>query len=359
MKNRPLIAVTMAVLLGAVLAFGAVSPAFAADEDMTFGMIIKYPGVPYIEAFIQAVQDKAEELGVNVIIRDGTGDSLVIMELMDTFALQGVDGIIMAGAVDLRALVPGVLRLNQQGIPITAIDTSPEGGRIEYFITADIEAMSAKAARYFVEGIKERHGGEVPEGVVIEITGDIRDMFTHAANRGFRSVIDEYPQLRVVQGEGNWNNIDAHERTSDLLTRYGDEVVGIYVQTPDIMGPGTVSAVEAAGYDPADFSISGIWMAPEGQELIRQGKILGAVAMPAYVPAQMSLELLYRMQKGLPVPQLGDVIEEEGALWSPAVVRENPFADEGLLIELQAPFVPIEASPDDPRLWENRLADKW
>src|SRR5690606_9353435 len=98
---------------------------------------------------------------------------------------------------------------------------------------------------------------------------------------------------------------------------------------------------------------------PEGQQLIREGKALGIVAMPAYVPAQMALELLYRIKKGLPVPQLGDVIEEEGALWSPAVVRENPWADEGLYIELQAPFVPIEARVDDPRPWENTLADRW
>ncbi|HEY8417900.1 MAG TPA: sugar ABC transporter substrate-binding protein, partial [Limnochordales bacterium] len=351
-----------AIVLALVIALAsitAVTPWASAQEKLTFGMIIKYPGVPYIEAFIRAAQDKAKELGVEVIIRDGAGDSLVIMELMDTFALMGVDGLIMAGAVDLRAIVPGVLRLNAEGIPIVALDTSPEGGRIEYFITADIEAMSAKAARYFIEDIKRRHGGQVPEGVVIEITGDIRDMFTHAANRGFRSVIDQYPQLRVVQGEGNWNNFDAHERTVDLLTRYGDEVVGIYVHTPDIMGPGVVSGIEAAGYNPADYSVTGIWMAPEGQQLIREGKILGAVAMPAYVPAQMAVDLLYRINMGLPVPQLGDVIEEEGALWSPAVVRKNPFADEGLLIDLQAPFVPFEADVDDPRLWENRLKDLW
>lgn len=352
-------AVVIALSILLVSGMFVATESVGAQEDLTYGMIIKYPGVPYIEAFIRAVEDKAEELGVNVMIRDGAGDSLVIMELMDTFSLLGVDGLIMAGAVDLRALVPGVLRLNAEGIPIVALDTSPEGGRIEYFITADIEAMSAKAARYFVEGIKDRNGGVVPEGVVIEITGDIRDMFTHAANAGFRSVMDQYPQLRVVQGEGNWNNFDSHERTSDLLTRFGDDVVGIYVHTPDIMGPGVISGIEASGYDPVDFGVAGIWMAPEGQQLIREGKLLGAVAMPAYVPAQMALELLYRINKGLPVPQLGDVLEEEGALWSPAVVRENPFADEGLLIDLQAPFVPIEVDVEDPRLWENRLSDVW
>lgn len=328
-------------------------------EQLNFGMIIKYPGVPYIEAFIYAANNKASELGINLIIRDGEGDAHTIMNHIDTYIVEEIDGFIMAGAVDLRAIVPGIEKLNAEGIPIIALDTCPEGGRVEYFISADITGQSARAAEAFVEGIKDRNGGEVPEGVVIEITGDIRDMFTHAASEGFRSVINQYSQLEIVSGEGKWNNTDSHERTSDLLTRHGDEVLGIYVQTPDIMGPGVVEAIKAANLEPKDFGITGIWMGPEGQELIRNGDVLAIVAMPAYDPAQMAVQLLYDIIKGNPVPQLGDVLVEEGAIWSPAEVKVNPFADEGLYIELQAPLVPLEVGVDDPHLWENKLSHLW
>lgn len=329
------------------------------EKKPTFGMVIKYPGTPFIEAFIYAAKEKAKELGVDIVVRDGQGDSQIIMNHIDTFIVQGIDGFIMAGAVDLQALVPGIQRLNQEGIPIAALDTSPEGGRVDYFISADIATQSARAAESLVEGIKERHGGEVPEGVVIEITGDIRDMFTTAASEGFRSVLDKYPQLTVVQGEGKWNNIDSHERTSDLLTRHGDDVLAIYVQTPDIMGPGVVEAIAAANRNPADYGITGIWMGPEGQELIRNGSVRAIVAMPAYVPAQMAVELLYKTITGADVPKLGDIMKEEGALWSPAIVKKNIWADEGLHIEIQAPLVPFEVDVEDPRLWENRLKHLW
>lgn len=328
-------------------------------DQMTFGMVIKYPGTPYIEAFIHAAQEAATELGVNLIVRDGEGDAQTIMNHMDTFMVQNIDGFIMAGAVDQRAIVPGVLRLNEAGIPIVAIDTSPEGGRVEYFISADVTTQSAKAAEAMVQGIRERNGGEVPEGVVIEITGDVRDMFTRAASEGFMSVVGRYPQLSVAQGDGQWNNIDAHERTTDLLTRHGDEVVAVYVQTPDIMGPGAVEAIIGAGGDPAEYGITGTWMGPEGLELVKQGHVLGIVAMPAYVPARMAVELLYKLNRGESVPQLGDVIDEPGAIWTPATVLESPWADEGLYIELQAPIVPLEVGVDDPRLWENRLDHLW
>lgn len=359
--DRSLVALVLTVVmltLSGATAVTAAGRSEAADQ-MTFGMVIKYPGTPYIEAFIHAAQEKADELGVRLLVRDGEGDAQTIMNHMDTFMVQGINGFIMAGAVDQRAIVPGVQRLNEAGIPITAIDTSPEGGRVDYFITADVESQSAKAAEAMIQGIKDRNNGTVPEGVVIEITGDVRDMFTRTASAGFMSVVGQYPQLRVVQGDGQWNNLDSYERATDLLTRHGDDVVAVYVQTPDIMGPGVVEAIVTAGRNPADYSITGTWMGPEGVELIENNQVLGIVAMPAFVPAQMAVELLYKINMGEPVPQAGDILNEEGALWAPARVMPTPFADEGLYIELQAPVVPVEVPVDDPRLWENRLRHLW
>ena len=106
-------------------------------------------------------EQKAKELGVKVEIWM-QADSLKIMELMDNFIVQKVDGFIMAGAVDLKAIVPGVKKLNEAGIPIIALDTSPEGGKVDLFISFDIEESSKKAAEAFVQGIKERNNGEVP-----------------------------------------------------------------------------------------------------------------------------------------------------------------------------------------------------
>lgn len=329
------------------------------DEQLSFGMVIKEPSAPFIQAFIHGAEDKAKELGVKLDIKDGQADSLKIQELMDNYINQNVDGFIMAGAVDLRAIVPGVMRLNDADIPIVALDTSPEGGKVDFFLSFDLEESSKRATEVFVQGIKDRNGGEVPEGVVLEITGSVQDMFAQACTKGFNSVISEYPQLKVVQGEGKWNNVDSNTRTSDLLTRHGDKVLGIYVHTPDIMGPGVVSAVEAAGLDPKDYGICGICMGPEGLGLIEEGKMLAIVEQPAYDSAKLAVQYLYDICKGNPVPQIGDTIDEEGEIWSPAEVVENTWADEGAYIKLHGPIVPKEVKADDSRLWENKLKHLW
>ena len=353
MKRISRLLIVMALILS-VLAL-AVGGSFAADKKFTVGMIIKEPSVPYIQAFVKAAKDKAEELDVKVMIRDGQGDSLKIMEIIDTFITQKIDAFILGGAVDLRTLVPGIMRLNEEGIPVAAIDTSPEGGKVDFFLSFDLVDSSARAARAFVDGIRERNGGEVPEGVVLEIVGDYADMFSRACTEGFNSVMKDYPQLKVVQGEGKWNNTDSHSKVSDFLTRYGRDVLGIYVQTPDIMGAGAVAAVEAAGLEAKDFGICGICIGPEGIEMIKQGKLLAVVEQPAYDSAALAVQYLYDLAHGNPVPKIGDTVVDEGAIWSPAKVIENPWADEGAYVVLQGPLVPQDVSPDDERLWENQV----
>jgi ribose transport system substrate-binding protein len=337
---------------------GFAAPGQAADgQKLRIGMVIKEPSAPYIQAFVKGAEDKAKELGIEVMIRDGEADSMKIMDIIDTFISQKIDAFILAGAVDLRALVPGIVRLNESNIPVAALDTSPEGGKVDFFLSFDLEKSTAKATELFIDGVKQRNGGQIPEGVVIEIIGDSADMFTVACTSGFNSVLEKYPQLQVVQGEGKWNNTDSHAKASDLITRYGDKIKGIYVQTPDIMAAGVISAIEAAGLDPVNYGICGICIGPEGIEMIKQKKVLGIVEQPAYDSAYMAVSYLYDKLTGKPAPRIGETITSEGALWSPASVIKNPWAAEGAYIVMQAPLVPQEVAPDDSRLWENKITD--
>ena len=124
-------------------------------------MIVKNPTAPYIQAFINGAEQKAKELGVKVDIKDGQADSLKIMELMDNFIVQKVDGLIMAGAVDLKAIVPGVKRLNEAGIPIIALDTSPEAVRLTCLFPLTLKSPVKELRRYLSRasrrGITEKY----------------------------------------------------------------------------------------------------------------------------------------------------------------------------------------------------------
>jgi ribose transport system substrate-binding protein len=351
----------IAVLMVALLTVSVVAGCSrsATDDKVTIGMVVKWTNVPYNQAFIEAAKVKAKELGVELIIKDSQGDAIKAMEIMDTFLTLKVKGIIYGGSFDETLIIPGIKRVNQARIPIVALDASPEGGKVDLFISSDIESSSRKATEAFVEGIKKRNKGVVPEGVVILVMGSATQMFGQACNRGFFSVMSQYPQVKVDSGEGKWNNKDAHDVVSDKLTRHGGKALGIYVHTPDIMGLGAVSAIEAAGLKPQDYGLAGYAMGPEGLHLIREGKFYAIANQTAYDAALQATQYLYNLIKGKPIPKAGDTLEEKDAIWSPAKVIKNPFADEGDWIVHQSPVVPRDISADDERLWENKLKHLW
>jgi ribose transport system substrate-binding protein len=330
----------------------APSPTVSPTKQITIGMIMRDLTAPFSRSMVIGAQNKADALGVKLIVFDAKADPLHQLDLMDQLITMKVDGYIFGGSQDQAAVTPGIERMNQAGIPICAIDSSPVGGKINFFIGFDVVSSSQKAAGALIDDLKKKHGGEVPKGVLIEITGALTDVFAQDCIKGSHAVFDKYSQLTIATGEGNWNNDDSFRRTADLLTKYGDQVVAVYCQTPDIMGLGTVNAIKQAGLDPKKFATAGICIGPEMIPVIEAGDYSNVLEQPAMPSAEFALDLLYKIATGQPVPKEGDKIVQEGAIWSPAEVVNNPYCP-GLYMILQGPMVPSEVSPTDPRLWEN------
>ena len=126
-------------------------------------------------------------------------------------------------------------------------------------------------------------------------------------------------------------------------------------------GMGAVTAVEAAGLDPKDYSISGYCMGLEIRDAILEERILCVAHHASYDCTYLVTKFLYDTIMGNPIPKIGDTIVEEGVEWSPASVQPYPKSDYGAYIELSSGIVGLkdyhDMRPDDPSLWENRMAE--
>ncbi len=80
------------------------------------------------------------------------------------------------------------------------------------------------------------------------------------------------------------------------------------------------------------------------------------VEQPALDSAVLAVQYLNDMMNGEEIPAIGDTVTEEGALWSPAIVVENEYADSGATMILQGPLIPMECDPSDELLWENHIS---
>ena len=344
-----------ALLAVVVLAMLAAAVAGATEKQLHFGFATREVSAPFFRAMILAAERKAEELGVKLTILSSNNDNLDYLAIIENFIAQKIDGFLFGAPIDPTALIPGIKRMNKEGIPIIGLDIAPTGGKINYFINFDIYGSSVKAAEVMVAELKRRHASQVPQGVVIEVMGDLLEGWADISTAGFHSVIDAYSQLRVVQGSGNWNNHDSYRVVYDYMTRFGNDVVAMFVHTPDIMGVGAVNAIKHVGQDPARIVSTGLCIGPEGIELLKRKEFYAIVEQPVYTAGEMAVELLYKLAKGQPVPRIGDVLGQEDDFWYPARVVKHPYFVEGAYIKLSAPMVPIDVPIDDPRLWENRV----
>jgi ribose transport system substrate-binding protein len=309
-----------------------------AKKEIVYGMTVRDASAPYMAAMISGAQAEAAKLGAKVVVLDSKNDVLQQLNQMDSLLTQGVSGLIFGGTIDTKAVIPGIKKFNDRKVPIMALDNSPEGGKVELWLSFDITDSSRKAAEIFIS----------------RITGALGDAFTTECAAGFHAVLDAYTGITVVQGEGKWDNDASFQRTTELLTKYGTKVIGIYVHTPDVMGTGVVKAVEQAKLKPAELSITGICMGPEGRDLIKEGKIYAIIAQPAVDAATLAVQYLWALNHGKAIPKVGETVKVDGALWSPAEVVKNPLC-EGAFMKLQGPVVPLQVSADEPKLWENVL----
>lgn len=357
-ENRKFVVFGLTCIFLAVFALGY-SPGNAEaqakkGDKLLFGMTSRDIAPPFAKAIIYGAKKRANKLGVELVITNANNDVIKQIQQTDDLITMGIKAYIVFSAGDTTAIIPAVKKANEAKIPVAALDSCPEGGKIDYWLMNDNVAGGEKAAQAMVDEIKRRNAGKVPEGVIIEIIGAVGDSFSDDIGKGFHKVIDKYPQLKMATGEAKWSADGAFQVTADMITRYGKKVIGVFAYTPDLMGLGVVNAIKNAGYDPKDFVSAGVCMGPEGRDLIKAGQFHAIVNQPCLAMGELSVQYLYDILKGNPTPKIGDTITEPGALWSPAPVIKNWHAD-GAFVNLYGPLVPQEVKPDDPRLWENQI----
>jgi len=319
----------------------------AVGKELKFGVVMRDASASFARVLIAGAQEKADELGIELIINDSHNDSLLQLNQMETLLSTNIDAFVFGGAVDQAAVIPGVIEFNKAGIPVGAIDSAPTGGDLVAYVGSDHSIVAKKAAEAMIRLLEEKYG-EVPECKVMKILGNLRDDVCTQCNRGFHSVVDKYPQLTFVEGEGKWNPTDAGSVAADLLTAYGNEIKAVYIMY-DLMAPGVIPAIETAGYDPKDLIIVSQDASAEGLFYMRQGKIDAESIQRHFESAKLVVQLLYDYINGEELPQPGDEFEAEGVTW---YVHENPYG-EGIHINPDSLIVPWDVSMDDPIIMGN------
>ena len=271
-----------------------------AADDIQIGFMIWNTSVPFYSGLIEMAEATADELGVDLDIRNGNGELASQISVVQQFIAEGVDIILLAPS-DPQGIVPAVKEANEAGIPVMAVnlmvDTSTGAEVVTYVGVDDVE-FGRIQGRLLVEAIGET-------GTYGYVQGALGTSAQLQRQQGLEEVLADYPGItRVAEISANWDNAAALAATQDMLNRFGPgELSAIVGQGPEIT-TGALNAQEAGRTDVV--FIAGDYPA-DVRAAIRSGAIYGT---PNQMPdpqgeqaVRLAVEWLTGDKSAVPQPQ--------------------------------------------------------
>jgi ABC-type sugar transport system substrate-binding protein len=228
-----------------------------------------------------AAKAKAESLGYTTLTAVHKDDPTVESNLIDNAISQKAAAIIIDIA-NADASPNNLRRATDANIPVFCMDREINvTGVAKAQLISDNFQGAQLGAQYFVKMMGEK-------GNFVELVGKESDTNAGVRSKGFHSIIDQYPNMKMVARQtANWSQTEAYS-VIDSILQSNPNVNGIICGN-DTMALGAQAAVEAAhrtgvvvqGFDGNDDVLASIL----------QGKIKGTVMQPNALNAEMAVEL--------------------------------------------------------------------
>jgi ABC-type sugar transport system substrate-binding protein len=320
----------------------------AVERDM---VIIGYsaPGLVGGQLQIQqSLEQHARDKGWQLITTTSNGDPAKQVEQIAGFVDLGVDAIV-AVPDDSRQICEAVEQSQAADIPFYTIDRAPEGCAINMTVLSDNFMAGRQSGEAMVQLLTERYGEA--RGTVLEITGNMAHDVAHMRGDGFHAALADYPEVEVITKVGDWQSKQGAALVTEAL-EVGTEIDGIYLHSDAVYCDAVIAALEEQGQlyargEAGHIFLTGVDGSQAGVQAIRDG-FADQVSNQPIPDFGIVVDWIEKELQGEAI-SAGEVVRD-GALWSPAEVRESP---EGLQLFLSTTSVTID-NVDHPGLWANQ-----
>ncbi len=348
--SRLAILLIVPILLLAACSSAAPEPeaAPAAERDM---VIIGYSAPDLVGGQLQiqqSLEQHARGKGWQLITTTSDGDPAKQVEQIAGFVDLQVDAIV-AVPDDSRQICAAVEQSQAAGIPFYTIDRAPEGCAINMTVLSDNYMAGRQSGEAMVQLLTERYGEA--RGTVLEITGNMAHDVAHMRGNGFQDVLADYPAVELITKVGNWQSEQGAALVTEVLEA-GTELDGIYMHSDAVYFDAVIAALEEHGRlhprgEAEHIFLTGVDGSQAGAQAIRDG-FADQVSNQPVPDFGIVVDWIEKELAGETI-SAGEVVRD-GALWSPAEVRESP---EGLQLFLSTTSVTVD-NVDHPGLWANQ-----
>lgn len=162
-------------------------------------------------------------------------------------ALASGAKVLVLDPVDSKAAGSIVNEANAQGVPVIAYDRMITGGKLAYYVSFDNEKVGVLQAQALVDGMAA--AGRSDAGILM-INGSPTDSNAAQFRTGALSILTGSGLRILAQYDTpDWSPDKAQDWADGQITRFGDQIGGVYAANDGIAG-GAISALKAADTSP-------------------------------------------------------------------------------------------------------------
>lgn len=261
----------------------------ASHETNKIAVVISTLNNPWFVVLGESAAGRARELGYEAQIFDSQNNSAKEAEHFDNIIAMGYKAILF-NPTDADGSVLNVKRAKEAGIPTFCMDreiNSRDAATTQ--LLSDSFTGCVKLGQYFVRQMNK-------QGNYVEILGLVGDNNTWNRSNGFHSVVDEFPELKMVaQQSADFDRNKAMD-VMETIMQANPDIDAVFCGN-DAMALGAYQAVLAAG-KAGKIKVFGFDGSDDAINAIAAGKLMATVMQYPVLMARTSADLADQYIKG-------------------------------------------------------------
>lgn len=264
---------------------------------VNIGALVAGTNVPYLATYARVLKEQAEKAGAELTLLDANFEADRQAEQMNDLISRDPD-VIIVNAVDAAAIVPALTKAQQEGIPLVASNNGVDESAteiVEGYTGPDDKLEGAIAAELMAEAIDNT-------GKVVMIEGAPGTTPQLNRSTGFKEKLSEIaPDIELLDAQtAEWDRQTARQVAADFITRFGDELDGIFGQD-DSMAAGAAEAV-ADAKRANDITVVGLGASEAGFEGVEEGSMYATILQSPVEDGELAIKAALDVAKGGELP---------------------------------------------------------
>lgn len=248
---------------------------------------------PYVTPFNENIRESAAQAGIGLTVLSSEFDVQTSAEQLNQCVAQAPD-VVVLWPIDASAYIPGLTRAKQAGIPVVQVNSpmnDEASALVATFTGPDNYIQGEGSAKAMAEALPE--GGKI-----VVIAGQAGNGTTIGRSDGFTDTLPGVgPNIEVLETVyADFDKQTALTASRDLITRFGDEIDGVYAQD-DLMAAGWVDAYASSGQT-KKVVVIGISGTEEAFKMIEAGTMYATLLQSPVDDANLAWGAIAAILKG-------------------------------------------------------------